>query len=103
MKRRLAVPPLGIKRDDLADFIGSEQLTRDMIKEQWLVPIVNRTGLMLFAVRDAERALTHLEDGRAPENSDPAEVARVLAHHAERKRLAAEGGKRRKAAPPKKD
>lgn len=58
--------PLGIRREKLAEYIGSEQIAREMIADGWLKPIVQDKGLTLFATSDIAKAFQRLKGGERP-------------------------------------
>jgi hypothetical protein len=59
--------PLGVRREKLAELIGSETIACEMIEAGWLKPIVESHKLTLFAVSDVAKAFPRPEkDGRRP-------------------------------------
>lgn len=57
---------LGIRRDELGELLGSEQLAREMIADGWLKPILEEHKLTLFSLADVSKAFSRLVAGQRP-------------------------------------
>lgn len=62
--------PIGIRRDKLGEYVGSERIARDMIAAGWLAPIVSQPKLVLFATSDIAKAFSRLR-AEIPERAYP--------------------------------
>lgn len=57
---------LGVRRAELRDFFGSEQLARELVADGWLKPVIQRKKLTLFAAVDVVKAFDRLVRGERP-------------------------------------
>lgn len=57
---------LGIRREELGEVVGSEQLARELVADGWLKPIVQRKKLTLFSAADVAKAFERLTKGQLP-------------------------------------
>lgn len=73
---------LGIRRDELGELLGSEQLAREMIADGWLTPILEEHKLTLFALADVAKAFARLTHGQRPAKLH-SRVRKNLKAHAE--------------------
>lgn len=52
----ISIQPVALRRKQLADFFGSEQLARDIIKKGLLKPVLKSGNMSLFDTADATAA-----------------------------------------------
>lgn len=54
--------PIAVRRNQLPELIGSEQIAREIIDAGWLKPIVERHKLSLYLVADVTKAVLRLRN-----------------------------------------
>ncbi|HEY6183298.1 MAG TPA: hypothetical protein VIW67_13705 [Terriglobales bacterium] len=64
----LAGAKLGFRPDEVVEVLGSQQMFDEMLRANWLRPVVRRHKLMLFDKGDVHRAWARILNGEQPGN-----------------------------------
>lgn len=58
--------PFGVRRSNLPDTFGSEELTRRVIFHGWLKPVIQQPKLTLFDTGDVAQVWQRIRNGEVP-------------------------------------